>query len=658
MQRQLSSFDIYVIVSELQYLIDYNIEKIYQLSREEIVIKLKNLKNKDKKALYIKIGEFISLTNKQFETPLKPTNFAMTLRKYLTNGRISKISQFEFDRIIEIKINKKNIIFTLIIEFFSKGNIILINNEQKIISTLITQHWSHRKIKINEKYSPPPSQINPFKLNQKRFSELIKESKADIVRTLATTINLSGLIAEEICINIPIDKNKKISEINEEEIEKIYSELKKFLKLFINKKFEPVLIYKNSELIDVIPFKFKIYKNLKFEKVDSIIQSFEKIIKFEKKGLDKLKKNDELIGKLKRRIIQQTKNIENLNEKIEEKKIEGDIIYLNYDKCESILNEISEILTLKNKENEIKKINDNNIVNKFDPINSLLLLNIEDENKKHHTIKLDFRKTVAENAEKAYNNRKKYKQKLKGAVKSLEKTKNDLKKALKNNIEISNLKKEITHGKKFWFEDYRWFISSEGNIIIAGKDAKSNEKIVKKYLKQGDRYAHAEISGAPSCIIKNIDINNKTIGIKEKTLQEACIFSVCYSKAWFQFSEAQSYWVLPDQVSKTPQSGEYVPKGSFIIRGKRNYYRSNLEIAIGEILLEKSKKFMGGPISSIKKHSKKYVILKPGNINKNTAAKLISKEFNTASENILKILPPGNVSIIETFGLTLETEET
>ena len=212
-------------------------------------------------------------------------------------------------------------------------------------------------------------------------------------------------------------------------------------------------------------------------------------------------------------------------------------------------------------------------------------------------------------------------------------------------------------GKKFWFENFRWFISSEGNIIIGGKDSVSNERIVKKYLKQGDRYAHADIIGAPSCIIKNIDINNKTIPINEKTLMEACIFSGCYSKAWSQYSEVQSYWVLPEQVSKTPQSGEYVPKGAFIIRGKRNYCKCNLEMAIGEIYIDNIKKIMGGPIQSVKNYTNKFVLLKPGNMKKNIAAEKISKGFETSIDIIMKILPPGNVSIIESFGLNLDSKE-
>lgn len=657
MQRKLSSFDLYLVVSELQDYLGYIIEKIYHISRSEIVIKLKNLKTKKKESLYIKNNEYLSITNKQFETPLKPTTFAMTLRKYLTNGKISKISQYEFDRIIEIKIIKKDTEYNLIIEFFSKGNIILLNSEKIIILPLITQHWSHRKIKSKEIYLHPPPQINPFKLTKENFSNLLKESKSDLVRTLAVNINLSGPIAEEICEIININKNKNIADLNQAEIEKIYFELKIFLDKFINEKFSPVLVLKDSEIIDILPFEFNIYKKFEYKKVDSFIKSFEKIIIFEKTDIQKTRINTEIIEKFKRRIVQQKEAIEKLKGEIIEKKIEGETIYLNYDICENLIKEISNILELKNKENGIKRINESNIVKEFNPSDNLLLIIIKDINGKKHIIKLDFRKTVAENAEKAYAERKKYKIKIKGAEKSLEKTKIELQNSINNHLKIKENKNKEFLGKKFWFENFRWFISSEGNIIIGGKDSISNERIVKKYLKQGDRYAHADIIGAPSCIIKNIDVNNKTIPIKEKTLMEACIFSGCYSKAWSQYSEVQSYWVLPEQVSKTPQSGEYVPKGAFIIRGKRNYCKCNLEMAIGEIYIDNIKKIMGGPIQSVKNYTNKFVLLKPGNMKKNIAAEKISKGFEISIDIIMKILPPGNVSIIESFGLNLDSKE-
>ena len=64
--------------------------------------------------------------------------------------------------------------------------------------------------------------------------------------------------------------------------------------------------------------------------------------------------------------------------------------------------------------------------------------------------------------------------------------------------------KTITKARKqYWFEKFYWFISSENYLVIGGRDQQQNEIVVKKYLKQGDIYVHADLNGASSVVIKN-----------------------------------------------------------------------------------------------------------------------------------------------------------
>ena len=35
--------------------------------------------------------------------------------------------------------------------------------------------------------------------------------------------------------------------------------------------------------------------------------------------------------------------------------------------------------------------------------------------------------------------------------------------------------------KQFWFERYKWFITSGGRLVIAGRDAHTNDNVVKKH---------------------------------------------------------------------------------------------------------------------------------------------------------------------------------
>jgi len=654
MQRQLTSFDIYVIVSELQELKDNYIEKIYQLTRNELLIRVKNISTKQKETIYIRNGKLICTTEKQFEKPINPSTFAMTLRKYIQNGIITDISQHEFDRIIKIKISKKDGDYLLVIEFFSDGNIILINPEGKIILPLIKQRWAHRSIKGKEEYSPPPSQTNPFKLKKGEFEKLLKESNTDLVRTLAVNVNLSGLIAEEICKRANVHKSTKIEDIDDATINNVYDSLIDFLTIFKNTKFEAVFIKKDGEIIDILPFEFVSYENVVFEKTEKISRGLEIFIdeKIPEKKVES--KIDKEIGKLNRQLEQQVGSIEELNKKINQKKLEGDLIYLNYQPLENLLNEIKEILELKDKEIKISEINKKEIVKEFDPTSNLLVVNLKDTSGKSFEIKISFRKTVSENAEKAYDDNKKLRRKLDGARKSIGKTKQLIESVKEKEEQVKQVeKKPEKKAKILWFEKYRWFISSDGNIVIGGKDAKSNEVIVKKYLKDEDRYAHADIQGAPSIIIKSKGVDDEKIDISEKTLGEACIFAASYSKAWKQFAEAQAYWVLPEQVSKTAQSGEFVPKGAFIIRGKRNYHRCKLEIGVGKVDILGDEKIMAGPVESVSKMTKKYIILQPGPIKKVDISKKIAKAFDVGTDTIDRVLPAGGVTVVDTVGVDL-----
>lgn len=83
------------------------------------------------------------------------------------------------------------------------------------------------------------------------------------------------------------------------------------------------------------------------------------------------------------------------------------------------------------------------------------------------------------------------------AMKSAEKK---TKETLKEAAAITNI---IKARKTFWFEKFFWFISSENYLVIGGRDMQQNELIVKRYLKPGDVYVHADLHGASSVVVKN-----------------------------------------------------------------------------------------------------------------------------------------------------------
>ena len=652
MERGLASFDIYVIVSELQNLRGCFVEKIYQLSREEILLRVQQKTGSQKESLFIRNGELFCRTQKSFDTPEKPSLFAMTLRKYLLNGKISEITQHEFDRIIQIKIGRKEGDYTLVCELFSKGNVILLNPEGRIIRPLIKQEWASRLIKSGEIYKPPPSQTNPFHISEPVFQELLSKSSKDLVRTLATSMNLSGMYAEELCLRAGVDKNLKTREIDSATIKKLYDELQKLLSIFQEKHIHPVFVKKEGTLIDILPFPFQSYPTTDYEPTTSYSKGLELFIPTQKTQKPQETRHRKMIEKLQRQLIQQKELIEGFIKNIDLKKREANLLYLNFQACEKLLQEIAVLLRQKEKNDAINNIRQNPLVKLFDPTTDELVVFLNEGEETKIEIRLDFRKSVSENADQKYEESKKIQEKLKGALEAVERTTHEL--ATIKDVRVVEKEKKVSHEKQWWFERFRWFISTEGNLVVAGRDASSNDAVVKKYLSDGDRYAHADIHGAPSCVIKSKGLTDEKIPITEKTLEEACLFAASYSRAWNQFGEASAYWVLPEQVSKTPESGEYVPKGGFIIRGKRNYYRSKLEVAVGLIPLGSEERLMGGPITAVAARAVKgYIIITPGTIKKSMIAQTLAKAFHVSTDTVEKVLPPGDCAIVKTIGFEL-----
>ncbi|MEM0158540.1 MAG: NFACT RNA binding domain-containing protein, partial [Thermoplasmataceae archaeon] len=202
------------------------------------------------------------------------------------------------------------------------------------------------------------------------------------------------------------------------------------------------------------------------------------------------------------------------------------------------------------------------------------------------------------------------------------------------------------HRRKEWFESYRWFFTSENFLVIAGRDAKSNEKIVKKHLGPRDYYIHADIYGAPSTILKASENRAPT----ETSFKEACQFAVSFSRAWSAgMTSGSAYWVLPSQVSKTPESGEFVSTGSWIVRGKRNYI-FNLELVLEIEMFDLkgiSVPMVHPPFMKDSPAGAKKVTLRPGDMRRDAVAARVAEILNVAKEEIEPLLPPGGSNLIE-----------
>jgi nuclear export mediator factor NEMF len=139
----------------------------------------------------------------------------------------------------------------------------------------------------------------------------------------------------------------------------------------------------------------------------------------------------------------------------------------------------------------------------------------------------------------AFANARSYYDRRKVAVHKRERTKETTEKARKmaeqkaasklKQVRSGAEKTGVQHArKKLWCEKFHWFITSDNLIVVCGRDAQQNDLVVKRYLKPGDIYVHADVHGAGSCVIKNPFQKP----VPPTSLQEAGAFAICRSAAW------------------------------------------------------------------------------------------------------------------------------
>lgn len=255
-------------------------------------------------------------------------------------------------------------------------------------------------------------------------------------------------------------------------------------------------------------------------------------------------------------------------------------------------------------------------------------------------IEFDLNKSVEENAGRYFDLAKKAKKKLEGAKEALQNSKKELEKLQKQEskyLEEEASKKAKKERKREWYEKFHWFISSEDFLCIGGKDATSNEIIVKKHAEKGDIVFHTDMRGSPFFVIKD----GEKAG--EATLEETAQAVAIYSKAWKSgYGTTDVFYVKPEQVSKQIETGGTLPKGSFMIYGKTHYLHPKMEYAIGLV----DDEIIGGPVNAIKKKTNNYVIIIAGREKKSALAKKIRSKLKKGDlDDIIKFLPAGGAEI-------------
>jgi predicted ribosome quality control (RQC) complex YloA/Tae2 family protein len=624
----MSGVDLSAVVAELTPLLPLWVGKIYQYGPKTLAIRLQG-ENHARYALVIESGRRAHLVKALPEAPERPGGFAMLLRKHLDGGKVLSIAQHGLQRIFSITIGKKVGSYLLVVELFDEGNIVLCDGEGKIIKPLWHHRFREREVIPGATYTFPGrdcSDLSPASLR-----DLLRASDREIVKTLAVDCMLGGRYAEEVCSMAGIPKDAPAGSADPEAVHQAIARLLERVK----GERDPVITPSGSW-----PFP------LSGENVIAHLPSYEEALEAfyggpaaapAKDGRTPAKRNGDIRARQEESLRKFEKEIHRL-----ERSAEG--IYANYALVEEVIRVLSEA-EKRIPWNEIERtlatsdLPAARAVVKVHPDKASVTLDIGEQ------VRISVRESVRENIGRIFKETKKYKRKREGALA-----------ALARPLPAPPEKREKPVGeKKRWFHRFRWFETSDGVLVVGGRDAGQNEELVRRYLGGGDTFVHADVHGAPVVVVKGTTAH----------MDEVAQFAASYSGAWKAgHATADVYSVRPDQVSKTPPSGEYLSTGGFVVRGERTWFRKvPLTLAIG-LDQGKSPRVIGGPSGAVARKTDIFVTLRPGIFEPNDIAKKVVRALRDmlpdaeraglrrvlSTEAIAAFVPPGGSEVLQNEG--------
>jgi len=703
-KRELTSVDCAALAGELRAFVGAYHEKSYLYDDDLLRLKLSG-PNFGRIELLIEVDDPKRVhtidPDRVPNAPERPPNFAMMLRNRLEGAQLESVEQFEFDRILQLRFERSDDHTTIIAELFGDGNLAVLDETDNVIDSLETVRLQSRTVTPGSQYEFPSARFNPLTVEYETFVERMRQSDADVVRTLATQLNFGGLYGEELCSRAGVPYNQAIEETTDVEFESLYDAVSDLSTRLREGDLDPRLYFETDDQetpVDVTPVPLVEYEEKPSESFDSFNDALEAYFL----GLEQEPDEEETgsnrpdfeaeIEKQKRIIQQQEGAIEDFEEDAEAEREKAELLYANYDLVDEVLSTVQDARAAETPWDEIEATlsagKDQGIpaaeaVRDVDGSEGTVTVQIDD-----HHIELDADTGVEKNADRLYQEAKRIEGKKAGAEEAIANTREQLE-AVKQRREAweasdgdddgdgsgetdENDQEDVDwltresipiRTSEEWYERFRWFHTSDGFLVIGGRNADENEELVKKYLDRGDLFFHTQAHGAPATILKATGPSEAPpddISIPESSREEAAQFAISYSTLWKEGKYAGDvYCVGPDQVTKTPESGEYLEKGSFAIRGDRTYYDDTpVGVAVG-ITCEPETRVIGGPPSAIDGQAETTIEVEPGRYAQNDIAKRLYREFKgrfaddtfvrkVASPDLIQeFLPAGGSRMVE-----------
>lgn len=219
---------LHIVKNELMPLVGSRVDKVYQPSREELVVSLRTFHDGTKKLLFSanSMSARVCLTQAAFENPQQPPMFCMLMRKHLCGGKLLDIRQDGLERIIYFDFECVNeigdiVTNTLIAEVMGRHSNIILVRDGRVVDSIkrITDDISSvRRVLPNIVYETPPRE-NRLCLTECSADEVIEaiDGSSDRLSKKLTAVleGISPIFARECAYYAAKDVDAVCSELTD-----------------------------------------------------------------------------------------------------------------------------------------------------------------------------------------------------------------------------------------------------------------------------------------------------------------------------------------------------------------------------------------------------------------------------------------------------------
>ena len=629
---ELSSVELRYLVNEIRSKVissssGYYVSSINAITKSSLFLRLHHPMQED--IMLVLSTRGIWITRRRFKPVEENNSLEKIAQKEIERARLELIEQVGSERIVTLKFRHPDGKVRIVVgEFFGDGNIIICNEIMHIIAILNPIHVRHRTLSVGLRYVYPPARgVDVFNITLDQMLSLRDAAKnLDVLRWIGRNISMPKKFVEEVINRAGVKVDKHAAQLSDDEVSKIYDTIKNIANEVSagGKNHEPIVIILNDKPQEALPIitqeaanTAKMIKENNVKRVPSYMDAVDEVLSSEIMDIGRSSRTVELdrqIAVLEHDLEEQNKAKETVLQKAAAiRKLASELMALSYQGSDGIADVLSKHSASLVTEKGIKYIEVAGEQVKMQPnlakASSMLFARAKEMERGNASIE-EARAKILEQI---------------GKLRS----------------ETAAIHKKVIvkeHISREWYERYRWFITTDGLLVIGGRDASSNSALIRKHLTEHDIVFHAEVHGSPFFIIKNAAAFAATQeGTIDSSLHQVAQATISFSRAWKDgLSSADAYWVMAEQVKKGAPTGQFLPKGSFVIEGKRNYIKGvELRLAIGIMQLNNRETLLCGPEEAIKKRSIFYGVLLQGGMDPMNAAKRVKSEFvRIANDNI------------------------